>query len=75
MPPTGHHTRVEFSTTARPPLTTESSLLVLMEITGLLRTLGELPGERKDSSDSLKETLAVSATLPHTPPNDFDHIS
>jgi hypothetical protein len=30
MPPTGHHTRVEFSTTARPPLTTESSLSVFL---------------------------------------------
>jgi hypothetical protein len=46
-----------------------------MEVTGLLRTLGELLGERKDSSHSIKETHVVSAMLPHSPPNDFDHIS
>jgi len=41
---------------------------------GSLRTPGELPGERKVSSDLPEETLAESATLPHIPTNDLQNI-
>jgi hypothetical protein len=40
---------------------------------GELKTLGEPLGESLDSSDLPEETLAVSATLLHIPPNDFDN--
>lgn len=71
MPPTGHPTNPEFSTTARPPSTTVSSLSDLLILIGLSRTHGEPHGERTDMSDSPEETHAVSATLPHTL-NDYE---
>jgi len=75
MLPTGQPTRAEFSTTARLPLTTVSYSSVSVTNTGGSRTHGEPPGVRKDSSDLLEETPAVSVTLPHIPPPDFyNHI-
>ena len=73
MPPTGHPTRAEFSITARLPSTTVSYLSELVINSGELKTLGEPLGESLDSSDLPEETLAVSATLLHIPPNDFDN--
>jgi len=70
MPPTGHPTRAEFSTTARPPSTTEFYLSELLTNTGGSRTHGEPPGEKKDLSDSPEATLVASATSLHIPLND-----
>jgi hypothetical protein len=39
-----------------------------MLIFGKLKTLGEPLGEKKDSSDSLKETLALFAATHHIQP-------
>lgn len=75
MPPTGHPTGAEFSTTARLPLTTVFCSSVSVINTGGSRTHGEPLGESKDSSDLLEEIPAVSVTLPHIPPPDFyNHI-
>jgi len=57
---------------AEPNWTTESWQLDITTqpspaVTGTLKTHGEQAGERVDSSDSETETLAVSATLHHTP--------
>ena len=75
MLPTGHPTEVEFSITARLPLTTVSYSSESLINTGGSRTHGEPHGERTDSSDLPEEIPAVSVTLPHIPPNDFfNHI-
>jgi len=70
MPPTGQNTLQEFSITVRLPSTTESLSLESVTTHGPLRTHGETLGEKRDSSDSQEETLAVSAMLPHSPLND-----
>jgi hypothetical protein len=44
---------------------------VLVINSGKSRTLGELHGEKVDSSDLPQEILAVSVTLPHIPQNDL----
>jgi len=51
MLPTGQPTKVEFSLTAKLPLTTESPLPESLINTGTLKTLGEPLGERVDTSD------------------------
>ena len=61
MLPTGVLTSLESSITARPALTTQYCWLVSSVDPGKSRTLGELDGERLDTSDLLEETLAVSA--------------
>ena len=66
MPATGLDTPAEFSITAEPDSTTVSPSSESMQETGGSRTLGEPPGERRASSDSLPETPAVSATWPHS---------
>ena len=73
MPPTGHPTRVEFSTTAKLPLTTESPSSELAMVAGLSKTPGDPAGERRDSSDLQLETLAESAMWPHIPTNDSEN--
>ena len=71
MLPTGHPTNQVFSITAKLPSTTVSSQSVLVINIGKSRTLGELHGEKVDSSDLPQETLAVSATLLHIQQNDL----
>jgi hypothetical protein len=76
MLPTGQDTAQESSTTAPPDLTTVSPWSECQINTGGSRTLGELHGEKKDSSESPEETPAVSATWPLIQANDlysFDH--
>lgn len=52
MPPTGHPTNQESSTTATRTSTTEFFWLELLTTTGKSKTLGELHGEIKASLDS-----------------------
>jgi hypothetical protein len=47
----GHYIRVEYSTTVEPLKTMLFFWLLIMIMNGLSRTLGELVGERRDSSD------------------------
>ena len=61
---TGAHTEEVSSTTAETPSTTVSSLLASTENTGKSRTHGDPDGEREDSSDFPKETLAISVITP-----------
>lgn len=60
---TGLYILVVFSPTAKPSLTTVSSLLVMKITTGSSRTLGVPLGVNKVTSDLLTVTLAVSLTL------------
>jgi hypothetical protein len=71
MPPTGHHTEAESSTTAEPDSTTEFFLSVSLTNSGESRTHGEHHGEKVDSLDLQEEILVVSAICLHIPSNDL----
>lgn len=63
---TSNSTIQEFSLTAVIHLITESPLLDTLLMLGLLKTLGENLGEKKDTLDSREETLVDLLTLPLT---------
>lgn len=63
MPQTGTNIAQVSSTTAELILTTTFYSSVLLIPTGRSRTLGELVMEKKDLSDLLQETLAVSVSI------------
>ena len=67
MQATGTSTEVVFSITAPKTSTTLCSSSVHLKLHGLSRTVGQLLGERVDTSDCPREILALSARDHHSP--------
>jgi len=70
-PQFGQAIEVELSVNAELQSTTVFYLLVPLMISGKSKTLGEIFGEKEDTSELLWETPAPFATIPHTPLYDF----